>query len=182
MLTCASRLQKPARALQLWKMQPRLNARKIGRFPRGAYRAIRAVLLVREMHSPLNVSRQPLRKRDKSRRAIPSAIFSRWVSRRRGCRCRHRRRCSGIKYPIESLIRLQTRPILGHLFAPTAMFALGVRTRSANRYFSVVRFCNIHRNLPVSPADVSKRNWLWVTTQILQRPNYCLVYPWKLCC
>lgn len=100
--------------------------------------------LVREMHSPLNVSRQPFRKRDKSRRAAPSAILSRRVSRRRHGR-RYRRRCSGIKYPIESLIRQQTRPILGHLFAPTAMFALGAETRSVNRYFSAVRLCNIHR-------------------------------------
>lgn len=113
-------------------------------FPRRARRAIRAMQLVREMHSPLNVSRQPFRKRDKSRRTAPSAILSRRVSRRRRGR-RYRRRCSGIKYPIESLIRQQTRPILGHLFAPTAMFALGAETRSVNRYFSAVRLCNIHR-------------------------------------
>ena len=98
-------------------------------FPRRARRAIRTTLLVWEMHSPLNVSRQPFRKRYKSRRAAPSAIFSRRVSRRRRGRW-YRRHCSGIKYPIESLIRQQTCPILGHLFAPTAMFALGAETRS----------------------------------------------------
>ena len=113
-------------------------------FPRRARCAIRTMLLVWEMHSPLNVSHQPFRKRYKSRRAAPSAIFSRRISRRRRGRW-YRRHCSGIKYPIESLIRQQTRPILGHLFAPTAMFALGAETRSVNRYFSAVRLCNIHR-------------------------------------
>lgn len=95
----------------------------------------------REMHSPLNVSRQPLCKRDKSRGGVPPAILSRRISRRRRrhwCRCR--RRCSGIKYPIESLIRLQTRPILGHLFAPTAMFAPRAPGRDRrDRYFSAAR-------------------------------------------
>lgn len=60
--------------------------------PAGHTAAIRAAQLVREMHSPLNVSRQPLRKRDKSRRAIPSAISSRRVSRRHVGVGRRRRR------------------------------------------------------------------------------------------
>jgi len=113
-------------------------------FPRSTCHAIQAMQLVREMHSLLNVNRQPFRKRDKSRHTI----LSRRVSRRWHGR-RYRRRCSGIKYPIESLIRQQTRPILGHLFAPTAMFALGVEARSVNWYFSTIRLCNVHqiRNL-----------------------------------
>lgn len=108
---------------QLWKMQLRLVSRKIKRSPAKGRRAIRTM---REMHSSLNVSRQPLRKRDKSR--LCCSLFSPggFLDGAGRC-CQHRRRCSGIKYPIESLIRLQTRSILGHLFAPTAMFALGRR-------------------------------------------------------
>lgn len=118
---------------------------KIERFPVGhAAQFERCSSCQREMHLPLNVSRQPFRKRDKSRRTAPFAILSRRVSRRRHGRW-YRRHYSGIKYPIESLIRQQTCPILGHLFAPTAMFALGAETRSVNRYFSAVRLCNIHR-------------------------------------
>lgn len=106
-------------------MQLRLVARKIKRFPCNVRREIRAM---REIRSSLNVSRQPLRKRDKSRRVLFRSLFSPdGFLNGAGRRCQHWRRCSGIKYPIESLIRLQTRSILGHLFAPTAMFALGRR-------------------------------------------------------
>jgi len=59
--------------LQSWKMQPCLAVRKI---ERRACRAIRTMQLVREMHSSLNVSCQPFRKRDKFRRVAPSALWA----------------------------------------------------------------------------------------------------------